>query len=208
MKVIITILLLLFTFDIVTSKVHKRRSSKNKQRRAYTVDPTYKPTSDHNGTYLTDSMGMSKDIKTTKGAGGCKYLKKSVCSTKSMENAQKDWKANMQNLTHRFWSTTRIPIAAAVLMGNMNNDAKTCGGKKLRRRLLDIKLRQLQKTNEKQQVPYVFANIPACKDSQLIAPASTAQPLPCQWNMNTKCKTAIFLLSIPHQLCHYKNCIT
>jgi hypothetical protein len=136
-------------------------------------------------------MGMSKDIKTTKGAGGCKYLKKSVCSTKSMENAQKDWKANMQNLTHRFWSTTRIPIAAAVLMGNMNNDAKTCGGKKLRRRLLDIKLRQLQKTNEKQQVPYVFANIPACKDSQLIAPASTAQPLPCQWNMNTKCKPAI-----------------
>jgi len=108
-----------------------------------------------------------------------------------MENAQKDWKANIQNLTYRFWSTTRIPIAAAVLMGNMNNDAKTCGGTaKLRRRLLVTKLRQLQKTDEKQQVPYVFAKLPACKDSEIIAPPSSAQPLPCQWNLSTKCRPA------------------
>jgi len=191
MKVIITILLLLFTFDIVTSKLHKRITSDNRQRRAFTVDPEYKPSSEHNGTYLTDAMGMSKDIKTTTGAGGCKYLKKSVCSTKSMENAQKDWKANMQNLTYRFWSSTRIAIAAAVLMDNMSNDAKTCKGTakpaKTRRRLLATKLHV---TDDKQQVPYVFAKIPACKESQKLKVGSTGQPLPCEWNLDTKCRPA------------------
>merc|ERR1712166_1205667 len=73
------------------------------------------------------NMGLTQgDPNTQKGAGGCSYLKHSCCTTKSMSEANTNWKKNMNNLGYRLWSSTRVSTAAAVLMANLSQTAQDC----------------------------------------------------------------------------------
>lgn len=172
MKLVFTLLLLLVAIDIATAKVHRRRADATKKPAA----PAKKTTNDHEGTYLTDSMGLEKDSQTNTGGKLCPRLDSTVCTTKSLEKSYKDW-ANtyVRDLSWRVWSTTRIPVAAAVLLDNMIPDAKTCKPKpaaKKRRRFLQ----------SKPNAPLIFATIPSCtKEEQ-------GKGLPCEWNLKTTCR--------------------